>query len=73
MKPDAPECPTDGVHSRDTPIDSLQLSGVVSANGLGDALDKFSAVMVSLVLPITVVTLVAMVVWQQESRPGPHD
>ncbi len=37
-----------------------------------DALDKFSAVMVSFVLPITVVTLVAMVVRQQESRPGPH-
>ena len=37
-----------------------------------DALDKFSAVMVSFVLPITVVTLVAMVVRQQESKPGPH-
>ena len=36
-----------------------------------DALDEFSAVMVSFVLPITVVTLVAMVVRQQESRPGP--
>jgi cation:H+ antiporter len=35
-----------------------------------DALDEFSAVMVSFVLPITVVTLVAMVVRQQESRPG---
>ena len=37
-----------------------------------DALDRFSAVMVSFVLPITVVTLVAMVVRQQESGPGPH-
>ena len=36
-----------------------------------DALDEFSAVMVSFVLPITVVTLVAMVVRQQEVRPGP--
>ncbi len=36
-----------------------------------DALDEFSAVMVSFVLPITVVTLVAMVVRQQEMRPGP--
>ena len=37
-----------------------------------DALDKFSAVMVSFVLPITVVTLVAMVVRQQGSGPGPQ-
>ena len=36
-----------------------------------DALDKFSAVMVSFVLPITVVTLVAMVVRQQASNSGP--
>jgi len=36
-----------------------------------DALDEFSTVMVSFVLPITVVTLVAMVVRQQESRSGP--
>jgi cation:H+ antiporter len=35
-----------------------------------DALDEFSNVMVSFVLPITVVTLVAMVVRQQELRPG---
>jgi len=35
-----------------------------------DALDEFSTVMVSFVLPITVVTLVAMVVRQQELRPG---
>ncbi len=34
-----------------------------------DALDEFSAVMVSFVLPITVITLVAMVVRQQASRP----
>jgi cation:H+ antiporter len=38
-----------------------------------DALDEFSAVMVSFVLPITVVTLVAMVVRQQESRPAGPD
>jgi cation:H+ antiporter len=36
-----------------------------------DALDEFSAVMVSFVLPITVVTLVAMVVRQHESQSGP--
>jgi cation:H+ antiporter len=36
-----------------------------------DALDEFSAVMLSFVLPITVVTLVAMVVRQQASGPGP--
>jgi cation:H+ antiporter len=36
-----------------------------------DALDKFSAVMASFVLPITIVTLVAMVVQQQRSNPGP--
>ena len=36
-----------------------------------DALDEFSAVMVSFVLPITVITLVAMVVRQQASRSGP--
>jgi cation:H+ antiporter len=37
-----------------------------------DALQEFSAMMLSFVLPITVVTLVAMVVrQQQESRPGP--
>jgi cation:H+ antiporter len=36
-----------------------------------DALGEFSAVMVSFVLPITVVTLVAMVVRQQASGPGP--
>ena len=36
-----------------------------------DALDKFSAVMASFVLPITIVTLVAMVVQQQRSKPGP--
>jgi cation:H+ antiporter len=38
-----------------------------------DALDKFSAVMASFVLPITVVTLVAMVVRQQQSEPGSRD
>jgi len=37
-----------------------------------DALGEFSAVMVSFVLPITVVTLVAMVVRQQGSGPGPQ-
>jgi cation:H+ antiporter len=37
-----------------------------------DALDEFSAVMLSFVLPITVITLVAMVVRQQESGPGPN-
>jgi len=36
-----------------------------------DALDEFSTVMVSFVLPITVVTLVVMVVRQKESRSGP--
>jgi cation:H+ antiporter len=36
-----------------------------------DALDRFSAVMVSFVLPITVVTLVAMVLRQQASGTGP--
>jgi cation:H+ antiporter len=36
-----------------------------------DALDEFSTVMLSFVLPITVVTLVAMVVRQQASGPGP--
>lgn len=36
-----------------------------------DALDEFSAVMVSFVLPITVLTLVAMVVREQASKRGP--
>jgi cation:H+ antiporter len=35
-----------------------------------DALDEFSAVMVSFVLPITVVTLVAMLIREQERRAG---
>jgi cation:H+ antiporter len=38
-----------------------------------DALEEYSAVMLSFVLPITVVTLVAMVVRQQASGPGGPD
>jgi len=33
-----------------------------------DALDEFSAVMISFVLPITIVTLVAMVIRDQKKR-----
>jgi len=33
-----------------------------------DALEEFSAVMLSFVLPITIVTLVAMVIRDQQSR-----
>ncbi len=36
-----------------------------------DALEEFSAVMLSFVLPITIVTLVAMVIREQQSRSNP--
>ena len=35
-----------------------------------DALEEFSAVMLSFVLPITIVTLVAMVIRDQQSSSG---
>jgi cation:H+ antiporter len=37
-----------------------------------DALDEFSAIMLGFVLPITIVTLVAMLIRDQKSRPDGH-
>jgi cation:H+ antiporter len=43
---------------------------VLDARG-HDLLPKFSAVMIGFVLPITIVTLVAMLVREQSKKPGP--